>query len=156
MGIHDLADRMTRPTNDTFYHKYNATSCVGLKNGNHIQDSVTDIYIYIHIHIVKNNSQIRAQLLAPHCSCNMQDTHHILTNTLLRVILTMASIRFVTCKSSSILSDISSNILSGISSGILSGISSGILSGISSGSLPGIYSAICSGISSGTLSGISS
>ena len=35
------------PTNDTFYHKYNATSCVGLKNGNHIQDSVTDIYIYI-------------------------------------------------------------------------------------------------------------
>ena len=52
VGIHDLADRMTRPTNDTFYHKYNATSCVGLKNGNHIQDSVTDIYIYIIIYIL--------------------------------------------------------------------------------------------------------
>ena len=68
--------------------------------------------------------------------------------TLLRVIPTMTSIRFVTGKSSGILSDISSGILSGISSGILSGISSGIL--------PGISSAICSGISSGTLSGISS
>ena len=60
----------------------------------------------------------------------------------------MTSIRFVTGKSSGILSDISSSILSGISAGILSGISSGIL--------PGISSAICSGISSGTLSGISS
>ena len=68
--------------------------------------------------------------------------------TLFRVIPTMTSIRFVTGKSSGILSDISSGILSGISSGILSGISSGIL--------PGISSAICSGISSGTLSGISS
>ena len=68
--------------------------------------------------------------------------------TLLRVIPTMTSIRFVTGKSSGILSDISSGILSGISSGILSGISSGIL--------PGISSAMCSGISSGTLSGISS
>ena len=76
VGIHDLADRMTRPTNDTFYHKYNATSCVGLKNGNHIQDSVTDIYIYnyiyiyykfIYIYIVK----LIPKLLAPHCSCNM-------------------------------------------------------------------------------------
>lgn len=27
--------------------------------------------IYIYIYIVKSNSQIRAQLLAPHCSCNM-------------------------------------------------------------------------------------
>ena len=60
----------------------------------------------------------------------------------------MTSIRFVTGKSSGILSDISSGILSAISSGILSGISSGIQ--------PGISSAICSGISSGTLSGISS
>ena len=68
--------------------------------------------------------------------------------TLLRVVPTMTSIRFVTGKSSGILSDISSGILSGESSGILSGISSGIL--------PGISSAICSGISSGTLSGISS
>ena len=49
----------------------------------------------------------------------------------------MTSIRFVTGKSSGILSDISSGILSGISSGILSGISSGILSGISSGILSG-------------------
>ena len=39
----------------------------------------------------------------------------------------MTSIRFVTGKSSGILSDISSGILSGTSSGILSGISSGIL-----------------------------
>ena len=49
--------------------------------------------------------------------------------TLLRVIPNMTSIRFVTGKSSGILSDISSGILSGISSGILPGISSGILSG---------------------------
>ena len=68
--------------------------------------------------------------------------------TLLRVIPTMTSIRFVSGKSAGVLSDISSR--------ILSGTSSGILSGISSGSLPGIFSAICSGISSGTLSGISS
>ena len=65
-------------------------------------------------------------------------------HTLLRVIPTMTSIRFVTGKTSGILSDISSGILSGI------------LSGISSGILPGISSAICSGISSGALSGISS
>ena len=51
-------------------------------------------------------------------------------NTLLRVIPTMTFIRFVTGKSSGILSDISSGILSSISSGILSGISSGISSGI--------------------------
>ena len=69
---------------------------------------------------------------------------------LLRVTPTMTFIRFVTGKSSGILSDISSGILSGISSGILSGISSGISSGI----LPGISSAICSGISSGILSDI--
>ena len=69
--------------------------------------------------------------------------------TLLRVIPTMTSIRFVTGKSSGILSGISSGILSGISSGILSGISSGILPGISSG----ILSDILSGISSGILSG---
>jgi len=49
--------------------------------------------------------------------------------TLLRVIPTMTSIRFVTGKSSGILSDISSGILSDILSGVLSGISSGILSG---------------------------
>ena len=65
--------------------------------------------------------------------------------TLRRVIPTMTFIRFVTGKSSGILSDISSGILSGLSSGILSGISSGIL--------PGISSAICSGISSDILSG---
>ena len=70
--------------------------------------------------------------------------------TLLRVIPTMTSIRFVTGKSPGVLAGISSGILSGISSGILSGISSGISSGI----LPGISSEICSGISSGTLSGI--
>jgi hypothetical protein len=69
--------------------------------------------------------------------------------TLLRVIPTMTSIRFVTGKSSGILFGISSGILSGISSGILSGISSGILPGISSG----IQSDILSGISSGILSG---
>ena len=57
--------------------------------------------------------------------------------TLLRVIPTMTSIRFVPGKSSGILSDILSGILSGISSGILSGISFSIL--------PGISSAICSG-----------
>ena len=68
--------------------------------------------------------------------------------TLLRVIPTMTFIRFVTGKSSGILSDISS----GIRSGILSGISSSILSGISSG----ICSSISSGILSGILSGISS
>ena len=45
--------------------------------------------------------------------------------TLLRVIPTMTSIRFVTGISSGILSDISSGILSGISSAICSGISSG-------------------------------
>ena len=56
--------------------------------------------------------------------------------SLLRVIPTMTFIRFVTGKSSGILSDISSGILSSISSGILSGISSGISSGI----LPGILS----------------
>ena len=79
---------------------------------------------------------------------DISETYHDSKITLLRVIPTMTSIRFVTGKSS--------GILSGISSGILSGISSGILSGISSGILPGISSAICSGISSGTLSGISS
>ena len=66
------------------------------------------------------------------------------TITLLRVIPTMTSIRFVTGKSSGILSDISSGILSGISSGkhsgILSGISSSILSGMSSGISSGILS----------------
>ena len=72
--------------------------------------------------------------------------------TLLRVIPTMTFIRFVTGKSSGILSDISSGILSGISSGILSGILSGISSGISSGNSSGILS----GKHSGTLSGISS
>ena len=79
-------------------------------------------------------------------------------NTLLRVIPTMAFIRFVTGKSSGILSDISygirSGILSGISSGILPGISSGICSGISSGIQSGILSGISSGICSGVLSGI--
>ena len=55
--------------------------------------------------------------------------------TLLRVIPTMTSIRFVTGESSGILSGISSGILSGISSGILSGISSGISSDILSGIL---------------------
>ena len=53
--------------------------------------------------------------------------------------------RFVTGKSSGILSDISSGIRSGISSGILPGISSGVLSGI----LSGISSDILSGILSG-------
>ena len=67
------------------------------------------------------------------------------TITLLRVTPTMTFIRFVTGKSSGILSDISS----GIRSGILSGISFGILPGISSG----ICSGILSGISSGILSG---
>ena len=66
--------------------------------------------------------------------------------------------RFVTGKSSGILSDISSGIrsgiLSGISSGILPGISSGICSGISSFILSGILSGISSGISSDILSGI--
>ena len=51
-------------------------------------------------------------------------------------------IRFVTGKSSGILSDISSGIRSGIPSGILSGISVGILSGISFGILSGISSGI--------------
>jgi len=51
--------------------------------------------------------------------------------TLLRVIPTMTFIRFVTGKSS--------DILSGISSGILSDISSGILSGILSGSIWHIF-----------------
>ena len=73
--------------------------------------------------------------------------------TLLWVIPTMTSIRFVTGKSPGILSDISSGILSGISSGILSGISSAICSGISSGTLSGISSGILSGKSSGVLSG---
>ena len=68
--------------------------------------------------------------------------------TLLRVIPTMTFIRFVTDKSSGILSDISSGILSGISSGILSGISSGILPGISSGILSDMLSSVLSGISS--------
>ena len=67
-------------------------------------------------------------------------------------------IRFVTGKSSGILSDISSGIRSGISSGILPGISSGLLSGICSGISSDILSAILSGKSSGkhsgTLSGI--
>ena len=76
--------------------------------------------------------------------------------TLLRVIPTMTFIRFVTGKSSGILSDISSGILSSISSGILSGISSGILPGISSAICSGISSGILSDISSNTLSGISS
>ena len=84
--------------------------------------------------------------------------------TLLRVIPTMTSIRFVTGKSSGILSDISSGIssgiLPGISSGICSGISSGILSGISSGIssdiLSGKSSGVLSGKHSGTLSGIPS
>ena len=64
--------------------------------------------------------------------------------------------RFVTGKSSCILSDISSGIRSGILSGISSGIYSGISSGMSSGILSGISSGRCSGISSGILSGISS
>ena len=68
--------------------------------------------------------------------------------------------RFVTGKSSGILSDISSGIRSGILSGISSGIYSGISSGMSSGILSGIFSGRCSGISSGIpsdiLSGISS
>ena len=75
--------------------------------------------------------------------------------TLLRVIPTVTFLRFLTGKSSGILSDISSGILSGKSSGILSGISSGILSDISSGILSGISSGIYSDISSGILSGIS-
>ena len=98
--------------------------------------------------------------------------------TLLRVIPTMTSIRFVTGKSSGILSGTSSGILSGTSSGILPGISSAIcllafylayllqyvlayllalyMSGISSGILSGKSSGICSGKYSGILSGISS
>ena len=75
---------------------------------------------------------------------------------------TMTFRRFVTGKSSGILSDISSGIrsgiLSGISSGILPGISSGISSDISSDILSGILSGKSSGIlsgkHSGTLSGI--
>ena len=67
----------------------------------------------------------------------------------------MTIIRFVTGKSSGILSDISSGTLSGIPSGILSSISSGILSGISS-HLSGISSGILSDMLSGVLSGISS
>ena len=66
--------------------------------------------------------------------------------TLLRVIPTMTFIRFVTDKSSGILSGISSGILSGISSGILPGISSGISSGILSDMLSSILSGIFSGI----------
>ena len=57
---------------------------------------------------------------------------HRKTITLLRVIPTHDIYRFVTGKSSGILSDISSGIRSGIPSGILPGISSGICSGISS------------------------
>ena len=66
--------------------------------------------------------------------------------TLLRVIPTTTFIRFVTDKSSGILSDISSGILSGISSGILSGTSSGILPGISSSILSDMLSSALSGI----------
>ena len=73
--------------------------------------------------------------------------------TLLRVIPTMTFIRFVTGKSSGILSGISSGIRSGILSGISSGILPGICSGISSGILSGISSDILSGKSSGILSG---
>ena len=83
---------------------------------------------------------------------------------LLRIIPTMTSIRFVTGKSSGILSGISFGILPGISSaicsGTLSGISydilSGILSGKSSGKHSGTLSGIPSGILSDILSGISS
>ena len=77
-------------------------------------------------------------------------------NTLLRVIPTMTFIRFVTGKSSGILSDISSGIRSGKSSGILSGKHSGTLSGIPCGILSGISELILSGILSGILYGISS
>ena len=77
----------------------------------------------------------------------------VTSGTLLRAISTMTSIRFVTGKSSGILSDISSGIVSGISSGILSGILPGISSGTLSGISSGISSAKCSGISSGILSG---
>ena len=72
--------------------------------------------------------------------------------TLLRVIPTMTFIRFVTDKSSGILSGISSGILSGILPGISSGILSGILPGISSGILPGISSGILSDMLSSILS----
>ena len=65
--------------------------------------------------------------------------------TLLRVIPTMTTRRFVTGKSSGILSDISSGIRSGSLSGISSGISSGILSEMLSGVLSGISSGILSG-----------
>ena len=64
--------------------------------------------------------------------------------------------RFVTGKSSGILSDISSGIRSGILPGISSGISSAILSGKSSGILSGKHSGIPSGILSDILSGIPS
>ena len=76
--------------------------------------------------------------------------------TLLQVIPTITSIRFVTGISSGILPGTSSAICSGISSGTLSGISSGISSDILSGILSGKSSGICSGKHSGTLSGISS
>ena len=85
-------------------------------------------------------------------ACASQGT--VVQITLLQVIPTMTSMRFVTGKSSGILSDISSGTLSGISSGILSGISSGILPGISSGTLSGISSGTLSGMSSGISSDI--
>ena len=115
-------------------------------------------HIYWLLHLPSYLSQIPPQFFRKlkHIPQKNSKEYKRIQITLLRVIPSMTSIRFVTGKSSGILSDISSGILSGISSGILSGISSGILSGISSGILPGVSSAICSGISSGTVSGISS
>ena len=115
-------------------------------------------HIYWLLHLPSYLSQIPLQFFRKlkHIPPKNSKEYKRIQITLLRVIPSMTSIRFVTGKSSGILSDISSGILSGISSGILSGISSGILSGISSGILPGVSSAICSGISSGTVSGISS
>ena len=85
-------------------------------------------------------------------------SHQENTITLLRVIPTMTFLRFVTGKSSDILSGISSgipsDISSGVRSGILSGISSGILFGILSGKSSGILSGISSGILSDMLSGV--
>ena len=88
------------------------------------------------IFIRKNadNHRIPKLGIAKQPSASMQPNRWTVgKNTLLRVIPTMTFIRFVTGKSSGILSDISSGILSSISSGILSGISSGISSGILSG-----------------------
>ena len=107
-------------------------------------------HIYRLLHLPSYLSQIPPQFFRKlkHIPKKNSKEYKRIQITLLRVIPSMTSIRFVTGKSSGILSDISSGILSGISSGILSGISSGIL--------PGVSSAICSGISSGTVSGISS